>query len=151
MSDYRELEAHFKQYRSRVTRNTESAMRRAAAAMTKDMRARVPVDTGDLKNSIRYAISKRTGEIIVRIHANARGENGAKYAEFVEFGTGIYNQHGDGRQTPWVVTATVHGQVRTWTTRGMKAHPFIRPAFAAHKGELQKMIAASMRVDGGTL
>ena len=150
MSNYRELAAHFKQYRSRVTRNTEAAMRKAAAEMTKDMRARVPVDTGNLKNSIRYAVSKRYGEIVVRIHANAENE-GTKYAEFIEFGTGIYNEHGDGRTTPWIVTAKVHGTARTWKTSGMKAQPFIRPAFAAHKGQLQKMIQQSMRVDGGTL
>lgn len=147
MSNYRELMAHFKQYRSRVTRNTEAVMRSVAADMTKDMRARVPVDTGNLKNSIRYSVSKKYGEITVRIHANATSEGGTKYAEFIEFGTGIYNEHGDGRTTPWVVSATVHGTPRTWTTRGGKPQPFIRPAFAAHKHKLQKMIQQTMRVD----
>lgn len=148
MSDYRELTAHFKQYRSRVTRNTETALRTAAAKMTREMRATVPVDTGALKSSIRYSVSKATGEIVVRIHANAQGGNGAKYAEFIEFGTGIYNEHGGGRATPWIVTAVVHGQLRTWKTHGMRPQPFIRPAFRKYAPELQKMIRESMRVDG---
>ena len=131
MSDYRQLQAHFKQYRSRVTRNTEAYMRKVAAEMTKDMRDRVPVDTGTLKGSIRYAVSKKYGEITVRIHANAKSPEGTKYAEFVEFGTGPYNEHGDGRPD--------------W--HGMKPQPFVRPAFAAHKHELQKMIQQTMRVD----
>lgn len=148
MSNYRELEAKFKQYRSRVTRGTEAAMRKTAAKMTKDMRENVPVDTGALRGSIRYSVSKATGEIVVRIHANAQSAEGTKYAEFIEFGTGIYNQHGDGRKTPWVVSAVVHGVPRTWTTHGMVAHPFIRPAFRKYLPELQKSIQRTMRVDG---
>lgn len=146
MSNYRELSAHFKQYRSRVTRNTETALRTAAAKMTKEMRATVPKDTGALRSSIMYRVSKKTGEIIVRIHAHAKSAEGTEYAEFIEFGTGIYNEHGDGRKTPWIVTAVVHGEPRTWKTQGMKAHPFIRPAFRKYAPELQKMIRESMRV-----
>ena len=149
MSNYREIAASFKQYRSRVTRGTEAAIRKAAGLMTNEMRATVPVDTGALKTSIRYSVVKKNGEVIARIHANASGQNGAKYAEFIEFGTGIYNEHGDGRRTPWVVTATVHGTTRTWRTSGMRAHPFIRPAFQKYKPQLQKSIQQTMRVDGG--
>ena len=132
MSNYRELEAKFKQYRSRVTRGTEAAMRRTAAKMTKDMREHVPVDTGALKASIRYSVSKATGEVVVRIHANAQSPEGTKYAEFVEFGTGIQNEHGDGR--------------KDWP--GMAPQPFIRPAFRKYLPELQKSIQKTMRVDG---
>lgn len=148
MSDYRELTAHFKQYRSRVTANTEASMKNVAAKMTKAMRETAPKDTGNLGRKIRYSTSHEGGHIIIRIHCYARGKNGAKYAEFVEFGTGIYNEHGDGRATPWIVTAVVHGQLRTWKTHGMRPQPFIRPAFRKYAPELQKMIRESMRVDG---
>lgn len=117
--------------------------------MTEEMRRTVPVDTGNLQGSIRYSTVSRGGEIIARIHANALAADGqTKYAEFIEFGTGAYNEHGDGRKEPWVVTAVVHGQLRTWKTHGNKAHPFIRPAFRKYKGELQKSIQKTMKVDG---
>ena len=156
MSNYRELSAHFKQYRSRVTRNTKEAMKSAARKMTAEMRATVPVDTGTLKRSIRFrGPFNENGHYVVRIYANAesKGDKPAKYAEFIEFGTGIYNEHGDGRthDLPWTVTAVVHGKLVTWKTKGMRAQPFIRPAFRKYAPELQQMIQQSMRVDGGKI
>lgn len=152
MSDYRELIARVTMYRQRVDRRLEAALRSSGKEMTADMRANVPVDTGALKKSIRYRVVRTAAGPQLRIYANAtsfdsKGGVNVKYAEFVEYGTGIYNEHGDGRQTPWLVNAVVHGVERTWTTHGNVAQPFIRPAFAKFRARFNRMRNYVMEVD----
>lgn len=144
MSDYRELIERVTVYRQRVDRRLTQALRDCGKQATADMRSNVPVDTGNLKRSIRYRVVRTAEGPQLRIYANATSFNSksgsnVKYAEFVEYGTGIYNQHGDGRQTPWIVNAVVHGVERTWTTRGNVAQPFIRPAMAKFRSRFRRM------------
>jgi HK97 gp10 family phage protein len=144
MSDYRELIERVTVYRQRVDRRLTQALRDCGKEATADMRSNVPVDTGNLKRSIRYRVVRTAEGPQLRIYANAtsfnsKGGGTVKYAEFVEYGTGVYNQHGDGRQTPWIVNAVVHGVERTWTTRGNVAQPFIRPAMAKFRARFRRM------------
>lgn len=144
MSTYRELIERLTAYRQRVDRRLTQALRACGKDATAEMRARVPVDTGNLKRSIRYRVVRTAEGPQLRIYANAtsfdsKSGGSVKYAEFVEYGTGIYNEHGDGRQTPWIVNAVVHGVERTWTTQGNVARPFIRPAMAKFRAQFRKM------------
>lgn len=141
MSTYKELQAQVTLYRERVDRRLEKALRDNGKQMSAEMRSRVPVDTGNLKRSIRYSVVRTADGLQLRFHANATSEDEVKYAEFIEYGTGIYEQYGRGRKTdlPWIVTAKVHGEMRTWTTYGMKAHPFVRPVFAKFRARFNRM------------
>jgi hypothetical protein len=49
----------------------------------------------------------------------------APYAKYIEYGTGIYNVNGEGRQTPWVYDSNTG--IRMWT-RGQMAKPFMYPS-----------------------
>ena len=58
------------------------------------------------------------------------------YSIYVELGTGIFAEKGDGRKTPWV-WKDFNGK---WHfTRGMKARPFLRPAVEDHIDELRQI------------
>jgi hypothetical protein len=54
------------------------------------------------------------------------------YSIYVELGTGIFAEKGNGRKTPWV-WKDFNGK---WHfTRGMKARPFLRPAVEERTGK----------------
>jgi HK97 gp10 family phage protein len=85
-----------------------------------EMIARVPVDSGALRRSI---------DTEVENNPVAFSDTGStsEYAEYVEYGTGIYAESGQGRQTPWTYFDEAKGQF--FTTRGQKAQPFAEPAY----------------------
>jgi phage gpG-like protein len=72
-------------------------------------------DLGGLKGSYHFKVSGDQVSI---------GTN-LKYAPYVEYGTGIYAESGNGRKTPWSYFSKKYGWV---TTRGMVARPHLRPA-----------------------
>lgn len=60
-----------------------------------------------------------------------------EYAPFVEYGTGIYAESGNGRKTPWAW----EDEAGNWHwTRGMKARPHLRPAFQENLTRIQQLI-----------
>lgn len=76
-----------------------------------------PKDTGNLANSIDYEVVE--SDLQVQIGTNV------KYGKYVEFGTGIYAEEGDGRKTPW----TYQDDEGKWhRTNGMHPQPYLRPA-----------------------
>lgn len=91
-----------------------------ALVLVNGMRARVPVDLGAARASINQHIIESTDTKLV----DDVGPE-VEYGPYLEYGTGIYAEKGDGRKTPWVYKDP-HGQ---WHfTRGMKAQPYMRPA-----------------------
>lgn len=80
----------------------------------------VPVDTGNLKNSITHAVDE--DEKVVYIGTPN------EYAVYVEMGTGQYVD--GGRKTPWVYKDEKTGAFRT--THGQKAQPYLKPAITDH-------------------
>jgi HK97 gp10 family phage protein len=83
---------------------------------------------GALKASITYVVS--VAQKTVTIGSNLF------YSVYVELGTGIFAEKGNGRKTPWV-WKDFNGK---WHfTRGMKARPFLRPAVEDHIEELRQI------------
>ena len=122
-----------------------------ADAMCKSMEERLAagdhVDFGNLITSIHAETEGTNQEIHSDIFIDAKSDKGAWYAEFLEFGTGIYNENGDGRQTPWAwqpkpgskyYKTDANGRPAWITTRGQRPDPFIRPSVAEHAGELEE-------------
>lgn len=91
----------------------------------------VPVDTGNLRNSISHKVDD--GEPAVYIGSNT------SYAPYVELATGIYAE--GGRPTPWVY----QDENGNWHwTRGNKAQPFLKPAVADHAKEYKSIIKTEL-------
>ncbi len=91
---------------------------------------------GALKASLTYAVSLAEKTVTVG--------SALLYALYVELGTGIFAEKGDGRKTPWV-WKDQNGKYHF--TRGMKPQPFLRPAVKDHIDEL-KEIAITEAKDG---
>lgn len=91
---------------------------------------------GALKQSLVYVVN--LAEKTVTIGTNLF------YALYVELGTGIFAENGDGRKTPWI-WKDQNGKYHF--TRGMAPRPFLRPAVEDHIKELQE-IAVREAQDG---
>lgn len=83
---------------------------------------------GALKQSLTYALdlAKKT----VTIGSNLL------YSIWVELGTGIFAEKGNGRKTPWV-WMDFNGKFHA--TRGMAPRPFLRPAVEEHIDGLREI------------
>lgn len=99
---------------------------------------RVPVDHGELKQSITLT---RTGPFSWTVSANAiaqRGRMRFNYGWFVEFGT--------NRSVVVTIRSTKNGKVRMrQKTIGRGAHPFLFPAFRAAKKNVIRDIQSAIR------
>ncbi|MGE7129158.1 HK97-gp10 family putative phage morphogenesis protein [Lysinibacillus xylanilyticus] len=90
-------------------------------------KALAPVDDGSLRDSIEMKmIGKYNAIVTVGVH----------YAIYVEYGTGIYAEKGNGRKTPWTYYSIKLG--RYVKTDGMKAQPFWGPAVDAGRDYFMK-------------
>lgn len=93
----------------------------------------VPVDTGNLRNSISHKVDD--SEPSVHIGTNA------EYAAYVELGTGKYAETG-GRPDPWVYQDE---EGRWHRTSGNKAQPYLRPAVADHAKQYREIIETELK------
>lgn len=92
---------------------------------------KVPVDTGNLRNSITHKVD--TDEPAVYIGTNN------EYAAYVELGTGKF--YPGGRQEPWVY----QDAKGNWhMTHGQRAQPYLKPAVADHADKYRKIIQDEM-------
>lgn len=93
------------------------------------------VDTGRLQGSITYRVFEEFATVGTIV----------EYAPYIEFGTGIFAEKGDGRKTPWRYLyqgfKRKKGIVRT---KGSRPYPFLRPAIDNNKNKIIKIIKAEM-------
>lgn len=89
----------------------------------------VPVDTGNLRNSITHKVAEDGWEFVCYIGTNN------EYAAYVELGTGEH--YPGGRQDPWVY----QDAKGNWhMTHGQRAQPYLKPAVADHAQTYKKII-----------
>lgn len=93
----------------------------------------VPVDTGNLRNSISHQVDD--GEPAAYVGTNS------EYGAYVELGTGIYAES-SGRPTPWVYQ-DANGNWH-WT-QGNRAQPYLKPAVADHAQTYRNIIEDEMK------
>lgn len=73
----------------------EQCINRACLIVEAKAKENTPVDLGTLRASITHKVFPQNGTIEGYVYTNE------EYAPHVEFGTGIYADNGQGRQTPW--------------------------------------------------
>lgn len=113
---------------------------KACGEMSKDaIKSLVKTRTGALKESIRYQIDETKKECIVGTDK--------KYAPYLEFGTGIHAENGDGRKIPWVYKDEETGE--EIFTRGSKPYPYMRPGFRQVKPKAQALLRQYVADIGG--
>ena len=133
------LEKALNELPQKIERNiVRSALRAGLKGIRAEAQARVPVKSGELRNSIRVTAKLVKGQPVAAVVA---GNKKAWYGHFVEFGTGG-NYEGTGKSVggPYVIKAKnkkslfLQGgghPIKSVTHPGSRAQPFMRPAFDA--------------------
>jgi HK97 gp10 family phage protein len=102
-----------------VPKELENAGMKGMLPFEGGIKKRAPVRTGDLMNSYTTE-AVRTGDVIVI----TTGTN-KTYAVWVEYGTGIYAENGNGRWVGWAYKDENGNWIHT---RGNHPQPHVRPA-----------------------
>ena len=88
-------------------------------------------DTGALQNSIKSTVETTNDAVIGYVSTNL------EYAPYVEYGTGLFAENGNGRQTPW----KYQDDDGNWhTTKGQHPQPFMRPALSENKQNILRVV-----------
>ena len=114
----------------------ESAMGKCVALVERSAKQKAPKDTGALRNSITSEV-KSDGTDIVGIVFTP-----LEYAPYVEYGTGLFAEAGDGRKTPWLYEDEETGE--KIFTRGQKPQPYLRPALNENREKIANILKGSI-------
>ena len=105
----------------------EQALNKACLIVENEAKKLCPVDTGQLRSSITHEVAEKEGRV---------GTN-VEYAPYVEYGTGLFAENGNGRQTPW----RYQDDEGNWhTTKGQHPQPFMRPALSENKQNILRTV-----------
>ena len=100
----------------------------ACALVERSAKMKAPKDTGALRRSITSKVDGLTGTVFTPL----------EYAPYVEYGTGLFAENGNGRKdVPW----NYQDDKGEWhSTRGQKPQPFMRPALNENRTEIIRII-----------
>lgn len=113
----------------KVERNImRSALRAGAKPIAEEARSLVPIDSGELRDSIRVSTRSRRGVVSASVKA---GNKKAWYWRFVEFGTAAHEIKPKNAKSLFIA-----GLFKKLVSHpGAKAKPFMRPALDAKANE----------------
>lgn len=123
-----ELERRLSELPNKLAKNImRGAMRAGAATFRADAKARVPVASGALRESIRVSARLKGAEVTARVTAGGRNRKGdAFYAHMVEFGTQAHAIRSKYAKPLLINGRFVRGELQH---PGAAPRPFMRPAF----------------------
>lgn len=109
----------------------KNGMGKACAAVEAAAKKKAPKDTGALRRSITSKVEADGNEVNGIIYTPI------EYAPYVEYGTGLFAEAGNGRKTPW----RYQDDKGNWHySRGQYPQPFMRPALAESRDKIAKII-----------
>lgn len=114
------------------TQELERAMAKAAIFIEGEAKKRAPRDTSNLANSITSKVETTGGEVVGTVFTPLY------YAPYVEYGTGLFAEDGNGRQdVPW----RYQDDKGEWhTTSGQHPQPFMRPALDENREQVIQIL-----------
>lgn len=108
----------------------EAALAKACALVERSAKQKAPKGNGELRRSItsKVDMSEQQGIVFTPL----------EYAPYVEYGTGLFAEDGNGRQdVPW----HYQDEKGEWhTTSGMKPQPYMRPALDENRADIIRII-----------
>ena len=144
-----ELTLRLKKMDKALTKAATKGARQGASEIAKNAKKRAPVDTGELRNSIKVDARADGDDIIGAVTV------GAEHGAYVEFGTGPmgeYMENGFGPMAPVNVTHRTKGWVYTNPKTGERvftlgnfARPFLYPAFLESREKAEELVAQALR------
>lgn len=110
------------------TSNIAAALSKACALVERTAKQNAPKGNGALRNSITSTVEGDKGIVYTPL----------EYAPYVEYGTGLFAEGGNGRKdVPW----SYQDEKGEWhTTEGMQPHPFLRPALEDNRAEIVRLL-----------
>jgi len=131
-----DLTRRLREVKGAIADTLEEAGTLGMLAIEGGARDKVSVDIGELRRGITTKTLEKS-ESSVKIGTGTNIE----YAPYLEYGTGIYAESGKGRTTPWVYHYTGTKGPEGWRfTRGIKAKPFLRPAYDENKEWVKEIV-----------
>lgn len=119
--------------------NATKAMQKACLLVEGAAKKKAPKDTGALRNSITSKVevenSKIKGIVVTPL----------EYAPYVEYGTGLFAEEGNGRKTPWAYEDEKTGDLIY--TRGQKPQPYLRPALYENREKINSLLKEGVTND----
>lgn len=102
----------------------EQALGVCCALVERSAKQKAPKDTGALRRSITSKVEGTKGMVFTPL----------EYAPYVEFGTGLFAEEGNGRKdVPWRYQ---DAEGNWWQTYGQRPQPFMRPALYENKNKI---------------
>lgn len=110
---------------------------KACALVERSAKQKAPKDTGALRRSITSKVDPVALEGTVFTPL--------EYSSYVEYGTGLFAEDGDGRKdVPW----HYQDEKGEWhTTSGMKPQPYMRPALNENRTEIIRILKEGIKQD----
>ena len=110
----------------------EQALGRACAVVERAAKEKAPKGTGELRRSITSKVVDKDGVLEGIIFTPL------EYAPYVEFGTGLFAENGNGRkEVPW----HYQDDEGNWhTTSGQHPQPFMRPAINENRTKVMRIL-----------
>lgn len=119
----------------------KKAFGKACALVERSAKQKAEKGTGDLRKSITSRVEINGEDEIIGIVYTP-----LEYAPYVEYGTGLFAENGDGRQdVPWCYYDEESGEFIY--TSGQHPKPFLRPALDENREEIKRIIAEGMSND----
>lgn len=114
------------------THHLERVVSKAALLVEAEAKKKAPRDTGELANSITSKVETSGGEVTGTVFTPLF------YAPYVEFGTGLFAEDGNGRKdVPW----HYQDDKGEWhSTSGQHPQPFMRPALDENREQVIRII-----------
>jgi HK97 gp10 family phage protein len=111
----------------------EMAMGKACALVERSAKQKAPKITGELRNSITSRVETTNNEVIGIVFTPL------EYAPYVEYGTGLFAENGNGRKdVPWYYM----DDFGEWhSTSGMEPMPYMRPAMNENREAILRVLA----------
>lgn len=138
-SDGDKAKRYFERLPGDVVRRLIGAMNEVVYLYQGDVIRNSPVNTGRFRGSIATKVSMRGSSVVGEVGTNV------KYGPFLEWGTGVYNERGNGRQTPWVFYADEGKYHGFYRTKGMRPkHPFTN-AWTKDKDRIMRILKEAIQ------
>ena len=114
------------------TKKIERAMKVACALVEGEAKKNTPKGTGELRRSITSKVEVEGKDVTGIVFTPL------EYAPYVEYGTGLFAEGGNGRKdVPW----NYQDDEGEWhSTSGQHPHPFMRPALNDNRDKVTKII-----------
>lgn len=109
----------------------EQIMKTACALVERSAKEKAPKGSGDLRRSITSEVTRDGDQIVGTVFTPL------EYAPYVEYGTGLFAEGGNGRkEVPW----HYKDDEGNWhTTSGMEPQPYMRPALTENRERILRM------------